>query len=119
MYYARAYERRAAAFLPAQQQQQRGTRPPARPNPRPGGVPSLGSSAAVPQAPSSSATGQQRFFRRLSSAEQLECHQKGLCINCDESYVRGHVCQRLFYLENDNYVDDDVPTEVAAAAVFQ
>jgi hypothetical protein len=29
--------------------------------------------------------------------------------------VRGHVCQRLFYLLNDDYV---VPVEVAAAAVF-
>jgi hypothetical protein len=33
--------------------------------------------------------------------------------------VCGHVCQRLFYLLNDDYVDDVVPAEVAAAAVFQ
>jgi hypothetical protein len=33
--------------------------------------------------------------------------------------VRGHVCQRLFYLLNDDYVDDVVPAEVTAAAVFQ
>jgi hypothetical protein len=29
------------------------------------------------------------------------------------------VCQCLFYLENDDYIDDDIPTEVAAAAMFQ
>jgi hypothetical protein len=33
--------------------------------------------------------------------------------------MRGHVCQRLFYLLNDDYVDDVVPVEVAAATVFQ
>jgi hypothetical protein len=27
--------------------------------------------------------------------------------------VRGHVCQRLFYLLNDDYVDDRVPAEIA------
>jgi hypothetical protein len=32
--------------------------------------------------------------------------------------VRGHVYQRLFYLESADFLDDDVPTEVAAAAVF-
>jgi hypothetical protein len=29
------------------------------------------------------------------------------------------VCQHLFYLENDDYVDDAIPAEVAAAAAFQ
>jgi hypothetical protein len=34
-------------------------------------------------------------------------HRQGLCYNCDEQYVRGHVCPRLFYLEADDFVDDD------------
>jgi hypothetical protein len=58
-------------------------------------------------------------FRRLSSAEQQERRRKGLCFNCDEPYVRGHVCQRLFYLINDDYVEDRAPAEVATTAVFQ
>jgi len=32
--------------------------------------------------------------------------------------VRGHVCQCLFYLETDDFLDDEVPMEVAAVAVF-
>jgi len=42
----------------------------------------------------------------------------GLCYNCDEPYVRGHKCARLFFLEAANYVveepDDD--TEPADAS---
>ena len=56
-------------------------------------------------------------FHRLSPAEQQECRRQGLCFNYDESYVPGHVCQRLFYLVNVD--DDDVPAEAAVAAVFQ
>ena len=57
-------------------------------------------------------------FRRLSQTEQLERHRQGLCYNCDEPYVRGHVCQRLFYLEAADFLDDDIPAEVAAVAAF-
>jgi hypothetical protein len=35
----------------------------------------------------------------------LERRRQGLCYNCDEQYVRGHVCQRLFYLESSDYID--------------
>jgi hypothetical protein len=51
--------------------------------------------------------------------EQQERRRQGLCFNYDELYVHGHVCQRLFYLVNDDYIDDDVPAEAAVAAVFQ
>ena len=54
----------------------------------------------------------------MSPVEQLERCRQGLCYNCDEPYVRGHVCQRLFYLEAVDYLDDDIPAEVAAVAVF-
>lgn len=42
-----------------------------------------------------------------------ECRKQGLCYNCDEPYVRGHKCARLFYLEASDYIiekpaeDDD------------
>jgi hypothetical protein len=34
-----------------------------------------------------------------------------LCYNCDEPFVRGHQCKRLFYLESGNYTDDDTPSD--------
>jgi len=40
----------------------------------------------------------------------LERRRQGLCYNCDEQYVRGHVCPRVFYLESSDYIDDDVFT---------
>jgi hypothetical protein len=58
-------------------------------------------------------------FRRLTPAEMLERRRQGLCYNCDEPYVRGHKCQRLFYLEMADYLDDVVPASVATAAAFQ
>jgi hypothetical protein len=42
----------------------------------------------------------------LSPVEQQERRRQGLCFNCDEPYVRGHVCQRLFYLEVDDFLED-------------
>jgi hypothetical protein len=30
-----------------------------------------------------------------------------LCYNCDETFVRGHQCKRLFYLESGDYTDED------------
>jgi hypothetical protein len=35
-----------------------------------------------------------------------------LCYNCNESFVRGHQCKRVFYLEAHHFTDDnDTPTE--------
>ncbi|XP_066374817.1 uncharacterized protein [Miscanthus floridulus] len=101
MYYARAYERRTVAFLPALQQlQQRGGRGPR-------------TTAATPAAPApaqptaTAAPGQPRPLRRLTPAEQVERRCHGLCFNCDEPYVCGHVCKRLFYIETTDYIADD------------
>jgi hypothetical protein len=92
MYYARAYEQRALAM----QQSFQGR----------GAPPILPTSPAAPAAPT-------RPFFRLTVAEQLERHRKGMCFNCDEPYTPGHVCARLFYLET---VDDGdveaLPTEL-------
>lgn len=44
-----------------------------------------------------------------------ERRKQGLCYNCDEQYVRGHKCARLFYIELDDYDDnmlvEDTPAE--------
>jgi hypothetical protein len=53
-------------------------------------------------------------FCRLRPAEQMERRRQGLCYNCDEPYVRGHVCQCIFYLESVDYVDDEATLEDAA-----
>jgi len=46
-----------------------------------------------------------------------ERRRQGLCYNCDEPYVPGHVCERLFYLECGDYiVEDAAAAEVADAA---
>ena len=42
--------------------------------------------------------------------------RQGLCYNCDEQYARGHKCQRLFYLEVSDFVDDDEPPQDAIPA---
>jgi len=103
MYLARAFERRAAAWPPFQQ---RGSRPPQR---------AQGSGRVTPAPPGALPTGTTtpgdsttptRPFRRLSPGEQQERRRQGLCFNCDEPYVRGHVCQRLFYLEVDDFLDE-------------
>ena len=36
-----------------------------------------------------------------------ERRRQGLCYNCDEQYVRGHVCPHLFYLESDDFIDEE------------
>jgi len=36
----------------------------------------------------------------------VERRRQGLCYNCDEPYVRGHQCQRLFFLEVSDYTSD-------------
>ena len=67
-------------------------------------------------------------LRRLSSAEMAERRRQGLCYNCDEPYVRGHKCQRLFYLEvsdcddhnqsaNADEVAEDLPPLISLHAI--
>ena len=48
-----------------------------------------------------------RQLRRLSSAEMAERRRQGLCYNCDEPYVQGHRCQRLFYLEVSDFDESE------------
>jgi hypothetical protein len=119
MYLARAFERRAAAMQPAADSFVAPSLPrPGLPTPRhPVAGPSVttGATLAVPAplpAPAPS-------FRRLTPEELLERRRQGLCYNCDEPYVRGHQCKRLFYLESADFLDDDVPAAVATDAVFQ
>jgi hypothetical protein len=119
VYYARAFERRATAYQALDAPPQCGPWPSPCSNPP---LPPSGPATTLAGTPGGSAptpTTTPPRFRCLSPVEQQERQRKGLWFNCDEPYVRGHVCQRLFYLLNDDYVEDGEPTEVAAAAVFQ
>jgi hypothetical protein len=111
MYYARAFEQRALAMqqaFPASD-----VWPPACPPPTPSGQALTALTSAGRSDPAAT-----RSFCRLTTAEQLERHRKGLCFNCDELYVKGHVCPRLFYLETvDDVAANDVAAGLADAAV--
>jgi hypothetical protein len=111
MYYGRAFEQRALAIqqaFPASD-----VWPPACPPLTPSGQ---ALTALTPVGRSDPAA--TRPFHRLTTTEQLERHRKGLCFNCDELYVKGHVCPRLFYLETvDDVAADDVVAGLANMAV--
>jgi hypothetical protein len=47
-------------------------------------------------------------FHHLLLAEMAKCWCQGLCFNCDEHYVHGHVCLWIFILEANDYIDDDL-----------
>lgn len=106
---ARAYERRAAT---AQAIPSHSNWPPQR---QAQNFPS----ASTPAAPSQqlaivpAAHPPPKPFKRLSPQEMAERRRQGLCYNCDEPYVRGHKCPRLFYLEVTDFDDNDdsVPPE--------
>jgi hypothetical protein len=89
----------------AQQPQQIGRAP--RPSSRPPVLTHMTDNAAknTPQQPP---TQSPVLFKRLTPAEMAERRKQGLCYNCDEPYVRGHRCPRLFYLEVTDFVDDEI-----------
>ncbi|XP_073024540.1 uncharacterized protein [Primulina eburnea] len=52
------------------------------------------------------------FIRRLNRSEMEEHKAKGLCYNCDELYLLGHRCKRLFWIEtveDETHKDDQNP----------
>ena len=68
-------------------------------------------------APSISNSLPARMVKRLTRAEMEERRQRGLCFNCEEPFVRGHQCKRLFWLdlvEEDDDMDlsNDCPHDI-------
>jgi hypothetical protein len=53
--------------------------------------------------------GEEQMLRRLTVTEMADRREKGLCFNCDEKFSRGHRCQRLFYLEAIDDVEEEEP----------
>ena len=99
---ARAYERchtSAALALPA---------PPSRPPRRaPTGQTALPSTGGATPSSAASASFPSRPFKRLMPVEMADRRKLGLCYNCDEPYVQGHKCLRLFYLEVTDYIVEE------------
>ncbi|KAJ1274640.1 hypothetical protein BS78_05G077100 [Paspalum vaginatum] len=105
---ARAYERRSQSLdVLAHPAPRRATKPMARAATPTLPLPSPPSTqTATPSAP---AAAPPRPFKRLTPDEMAERRRQGLCYNCDEQYVRGHRCPRLFYLEVADFDEEDQP----------
>ncbi|KAJ1253618.1 hypothetical protein BS78_K226700 [Paspalum vaginatum] len=104
----RAYERRSQSVNVFQQQHPSGrsTRP-SRPSVP---VPVLAAPDPATTTPAGTAqTPSPRPFKRLTPSEMAKRRRQGLCYNCDEPYVHGHRCQRLFYLKVTNFDEEDPP----------
>jgi hypothetical protein len=48
--------------------------------------------------PNSSSSMPALVFKNLISTEMDDRRAQGLCFNCDEKFVRGHCCKRIFYI---------------------
>jgi hypothetical protein len=102
---ARAYERRSQVLdgnvIAAPTKPVRPPQPPSVPIP-----------ATQPTVPTIGNAAPQRPFKKLTPGEMAERRKLGLCYNCDEQYVRGHRCPRLFYLEVADFEEDTAIEEV-------
>jgi len=54
-----------------------------------------------------------QFIKQLTKAEMEDRRVKSLCYNCDEPFVRGRQCKRLFWIEvietsDENDSSDDI-----------
>lgn len=55
--------------------------------------------AATAITPSAEVAASNPFLKKLTSAEMAARSGKGLCHNCEDPYVQGHQCKKLFWLE--------------------
>jgi hypothetical protein len=123
--YARAYEQRLLV-APPDQPQGRSTRAPA--------LSASGSSASkllpaagAPESAASAAQGTGKSTpmattlprRRLSPAEMAQRRTEVLCYNCEEKFVLGHRCKKLFILEvvGSQVEDEQAEKEIECAVL--
>ncbi|XP_068644717.1 uncharacterized protein [Aristolochia californica] len=52
-----------------------------------------------------------QYIKCLSKSEMEQCKAQGLCFNCDEKYLPGHLCKRLFWLEVEDPEEDSPPPD--------
>jgi predicted aspartyl protease len=118
---ARAYEQRMQLH-PTDQAPSRGDRAHAQSSPAPIAARATQAASSAASAPSGSgkavAVTSSLPRRRLSQAEMTQRRAEGLCFNCDEKYVQGHRCKKLFVLEVDDTDDDEeVDEEIECSAL--
>ncbi|WVZ96354.1 hypothetical protein U9M48_042006 [Paspalum notatum var. saurae] len=74
-----------------------------------------GASTATVADPSALSTSSSLGCRRLSPSEMAQRRAAGLCYNCDEKFVYGHKCKRLFILEvvpdEEDAAEDEAPEQ--------
>jgi hypothetical protein len=114
---ARAYEQRMQ-LSPSDPAQDRSLRPalPSSTAGAPSKSPASSSTAGVassasPGSGKTTALSSTLPRRQLSQAEMTQRRANGLCYNCDERYVQGHRCKKLFFLEVADPDDDEVVDE--------
>jgi hypothetical protein len=54
------------------------------------------------------------IIKRLTRAEMAERRSKGLCYNCDESFITGHKCKKLFLIEGIEEDESESEEETTA-----
>lgn len=59
----------------------------------------VGTSGTAVQATYAGSSVSRPVFCRFNAAEMAERKAKGLCFNCDETFLPGHRCKYLFYVE--------------------
>ncbi|KAK1650840.1 hypothetical protein QYE76_068645 [Lolium multiflorum] len=69
--------------------------------------PSRTAASPTPAAQESVGSAPALVFKKLTPAEMDDHRAKGLCFNCDEKFVRGHRCKRLFYIQSAD--DEEEP----------
>jgi len=57
------------------------------------------------------------FVKKLTRAKMAAQRTKRLCYNCDDPYVQGHQCKKLFWLEVEDGESGEVPTDSGEPAI--
>ncbi|KAH0705931.1 hypothetical protein KY285_010452 [Solanum tuberosum] len=57
------------------------------------------------------------FVKKLTRAAMVVRRANGLCYNCDDPYVQGHQCKKLFWLEVEDGESGEVPTDSGEPAI--
>lgn len=75
----------------------------------------------VPPLPSTNLTRSRTpLVQRMTPAKMQEMRSCGLCFNCDEKFILGHRCRKLFMIEDlysrDEYGEEDDFTELEGTA---
>ncbi|KAF3658804.1 hypothetical protein FXO37_14265 [Capsicum annuum] len=68
--------------------------------------------AAAAVTPGPKVTATNPFVKRLTCVEMAARRAKGLCYNCDDPYVQGHQCRKLFWLKIEDAEFEDLQSAI-------